>query len=225
LVVHNLGLCGPTFAALILSGLLSGRSGVSGLLKRILIWRVAAGWWIFAVFFTLAAGLAARGISFLVSGSVPELNLNIFWVQLLLLPSGLPEEFGWRGFALPQLLRKRTALASSLIIALFWVLWHIPISPILNNGMLFAIFMLEVVPLSILFNWLYINSRGSVLLVVIFHFFYNTWVYILNIPGSRTLWIVYISLTWILVMLVMFRYGPARLSAKAEPDLKQALEI
>jgi hypothetical protein len=36
------------------------------------------------------------------------------------------EELGWRGFALPHLLRDRSALAASLILGLLWSAWHLP---------------------------------------------------------------------------------------------------
>ena len=36
------------------------------------------------------------------------------------------EEFGWRGYALPRLLRKRSALISSLVVGSLWAVWHIP---------------------------------------------------------------------------------------------------
>jgi hypothetical protein len=92
------------------------------------------------------------------------------------------------------------------------VAWHIPISPILKNASFLGLFLLEVIPLSILFSWLYINSRGSILLVVLYHLVYNMVVYVLNIPGSRSLWVVYISLNWLLAALIVARYGASRLT-------------
>jgi membrane protease YdiL (CAAX protease family) len=216
IAVHTVGLCGPTVAALVLSGLLYGWQGVGDLLKRIARWRIGFGWYLFALFSTLIIGFTAIGVHTLFRGVTPPMNLQkIVLAQALLpLPSGLPEEFGWRGFALPHLLKKRSALVASLIIALFWVAWHIPISPILKNVSLLGLFLLEVIPLSILFSWLYINSRGSILLVVLYHLVSNTLVYVLNIPGSPSLWAVYIGLHWLLAALVVVRYGASRLTRK-----------
>jgi membrane protease YdiL (CAAX protease family) len=128
------------------------------------------------------------------------------------LPAGLPEEYGWRGFALPHLLKKHSALTSSLVIAPFWVFWHIPISPALNNFPLLGLFLLEVIPLSVFFSWLYINSRGSILLVVLYHLIYNAVVYVLNIPGTPSLWATYVGLNWLLAALIVARYGASRLT-------------
>jgi membrane protease YdiL (CAAX protease family) len=209
---HTVGLCGPTVAALILSGLLYGREGVVDLLKRIAHWRVGVGWYLFALFSTSIIGLAAIGLHALAGGVTPPMNHLVLAQVLLPLPAGLPEEYGWRGFALPHLLKKRSALASSLIIALFWVAWHFPISPALKNVSFLVLFLLEVIPLSILFSWLYINSRGSILLVVLYHFVYNAVVYVLNIPGSPSPWAVYIGLNWLLAVLVVVRYGASHLT-------------
>jgi membrane protease YdiL (CAAX protease family) len=210
--VHTAGLCGPTVAALILSGLLYGWQGIGDLLKRIVRWRVGIGWYLFALLSTLTIGLTAIGVHTLVGGVTPPMNRLVLAQALLPLPAGLPEEYGWRGFALPHLLKKRSALVASLIIAIFWVAWHIPISPILKNISFLGLFLLEVIPLSILFSWLYIKSRGSILLVVLYHLVYNVVVYVLNIPGSRSLWAVYIGLNWLLAVLVVARYGASCLT-------------
>jgi hypothetical protein len=36
------------------------------------------------------------------------------------------EEFGWRGFALPRLLERMTPLAATLVLAMAWIVWHVP---------------------------------------------------------------------------------------------------
>jgi membrane protease YdiL (CAAX protease family) len=213
ITVYTLGLCGPTVAALVMSALLYGRQGVADLLKQITRWRVGLALYLFAVFSTLVVGFAAIGAYTLFGAAIPPFNLHIL-PALVPLPAGLPEEYGWRGFALPHLLKKRSALIASLIIALFWVLWHIPISPALKHVSFLGLFLLEVIPLTILFSWLYINSRGSILLVVLYHLVYNTVINVLNIPGSITLWAVYIGLNWVLAAIVIIRCGASRLMCR-----------
>jgi membrane protease YdiL (CAAX protease family) len=214
IAVHTVGLCGPTVAALILSGLLYGRQGVADLLKRISRWRAGFGWYLFALFSTLIIGLMAIGVHTLAGGVSPPIQefVPVIRHSLLPVPAGLPEEYGWRGFALPHLLKKRSALTSSLTIALFAVVWHIPISPALNHVSLLGLFLLEAIPLTILFSWVYINSRGSILLVVLYHLVSNAVVTVLNIPGSSSLWAVYVGLNWLLAALVVVRYGASRLT-------------
>jgi hypothetical protein len=122
-----------------------------------------------------------------------------------------------------HLLKRHSALASSLIIAAFWVLWHIPISPILNGVSFPWLFLLEVIPLCILFSWLYINSHGSILLVVLLHVVSNTVVYVLNIPGSASLWAIYVGMNWLLAALIAARYGASRLSRHGRADIERDL--
>lgn len=84
------------------------------------------------------------------------------------------------------------------------------------------LFLLEVIPLTILFSWLHINSHGSILLVVLFQFVANAAVEVLNIPGSLSLWAIYVGMNWLLAALIPARYGVSRLSrhgAGIERDL------
>jgi membrane protease YdiL (CAAX protease family) len=208
--VHTAGLCGPTVAAVVLSGLIGGRRGIGDLLGRIALWRVGLPWYLFSVGSTLAVGLTAIGLHALGGGETPPMNSQIVLAQAL--SAGLPEEYGWRGFALPYLLRKHGALASSVVIAVFWVVWHLPVSPALSHPVVLCLFLLEVIPLSTLFSWLYINSRGSILLVVLYHLACNAVVEVLNIPGSPSLWVVYVGLMWLLAAVVVARHGAARLT-------------
>ena len=60
--LYKLGTFGPTLAALILTALISGRSGIKQLLRRLLIWRVPIFWYLFSFLSTAVGVLAAIGI-------------------------------------------------------------------------------------------------------------------------------------------------------------------
>jgi membrane protease YdiL (CAAX protease family) len=92
-------------------------------------------------------------------------------VMALAVPGALAEEVGWRGFALPRLQRQSGALIASLVIGLVWGIWHIPL--LVYYGTQPAEIVLAVVgtiPIAILYTWLYNQTRGSLLLVFLFHF-------------------------------------------------------
>ena len=52
----------------------------------------------------------------------PEVLANL--LPLLIIVVG--EEYGWRGFALPRLQRRYSALVATLIVSAVWWIWHYP---------------------------------------------------------------------------------------------------
>jgi membrane protease YdiL (CAAX protease family) len=92
-----------------------------------------------------------------------------------LLLGGVGEELGWRGFALPRLLSKYNPIVSSLILAVPWMLWHTPLAlfpdwrgnlPIAHFCLKYALLLL---PLTIIFTWFFQKTKGSLLLIIVFH--------------------------------------------------------
>jgi membrane protease YdiL (CAAX protease family) len=105
--------------------------------------------------------------------------LRSAWVLLvcfghnLLLGGSLGEEFAWRGFLLPALLRERSPLGASLVLAVVSGLWHLPIDLYAGFGVTSAgavlVRILFLIPVSILFTWFYLRSKGSVLVAMLLH--------------------------------------------------------
>jgi membrane protease YdiL (CAAX protease family) len=87
------------------------------------------------------------------------------------------EEVGWRGFALPRLLERQSALQASLVLGLLWGLWHLPtffIPGTPQAGIPIPAHLVYVIALSVLFTWMYLHTRGSLLLATLFHGAVNT---------------------------------------------------
>jgi membrane protease YdiL (CAAX protease family) len=112
-----------------------GPAGVRDLGARLARWRVPGRWWLAAVsplvFLVLGlAAVAAAGqpppdlVGFGRFSGIPAIGLG--WVLLLIFVGALGEETGWRGYALPQLQRRFSPLAGSLILAVVWFGWHLP---------------------------------------------------------------------------------------------------
>ena len=88
----------------------------------------------------LAANAAALGIGFVAGGfSVGPWELRLpaaaalgFFIYMAVF-TGIAEEVGWRGFALPQLQRTYAAARASWILGFIWGLWHVPFTVYFNR--------------------------------------------------------------------------------------------
>jgi uncharacterized protein len=103
----------------------------------------------------------------------PQFNLLTFFIYNLIF-FGFGEEVGWRGFALPRLQNKMNALSSSIVLTLFWALWHLPLffyRPGYTTMEFAGIagWLFSLLTGSILLAWLYNSSRGSILICAVFH--------------------------------------------------------
>lgn len=103
----------------------------------------------------------------------PQFNLFTFFIYNLLF-FGFGEEVGWRGFALPRFQNKLNALAASLLLTVFWELWHLPLffyRPGYTSMDAAGIigWVLSLLTGSILLTWLYNASKASILICAIFH--------------------------------------------------------
>ena len=102
------------------------------------------------------------------------------YVIFLLFFGPVPEEMAWRGVAFNELLKKGY-LKAQLIVGLLWGLWHIPLFFIEGSyqfelGMFtlnFWMFFINVIFVSLITGWVYIKSKKSILIVIIFHYLIN----------------------------------------------------
>jgi membrane protease YdiL (CAAX protease family) len=143
------------------------------------------------------------------------------------------EEFGWRGFALPRLQAKYSALASSLILGCVWVLFHLPLFFTRGGGVggnmsstPFLAFALYILSGTVLVTWIYNNTRGSMLFAYLMHAAFNTWsgVFASASPDGLIFWIQGIILS-VAAVIVVVVYGPAQLSRLSAEEHKFVNEV
>ena len=72
LLIQLLGAWGPTFSALLLTGLISGKAGLRALLSRLVLWRVGIQWYLFVFGSYGLIILAALGANALLGGILPD---------------------------------------------------------------------------------------------------------------------------------------------------------
>lgn len=164
----------------------SGRARLGSLLA----WRVGGRWWLAALgmvgvsyllAFALLAALGQPWPPFPRTEVLPELLRLVPFVFLSTLLYGGPlgEEAGWRGVALPGLLRRFDPLLASVILGVLWGLWHLPLhlQGVYDGAAgvarpLWLALLVRVgsgLSLSIIMTWLYLRTGGNLLLMVILH--------------------------------------------------------
>ena len=126
-----LGTLVPSTVGVVLIALLRGRSGVRTLLGRLLRARIGLRWYLAVLALAMLVPLAV-GVSILMGGDTPVVDNTIFGVLFLfafmIFPgSALGEEIGWRGFVLPRMQARHSALKASLVIGILWGPWHLPL--------------------------------------------------------------------------------------------------
>lgn len=176
------GSYGPTFSALIITGIEQGVAGVRRLLSRLLVWRIGFRWYALILLVPAAIRLGAIFLYAQATRLVlePDLSLGfmVFPIFITALPFGpLAEETGWRGYALPRLQASRGGLIGGIILGLLWAFWHTPVflvpgmalPPVPPEWSVIVNYTLRVVAVSVLFTWVYNNTGGSLLVSVLFH--------------------------------------------------------
>lgn len=175
----------PAVAALLAAALTGGRRSVREWLGRLGRWRVGPQWYGIALlgpiaFALLAGGIAAAfGLGDLWPRALDSGAAAIGFFAVLLLTDGLGEEAGWRGFALPALLERHRALVASLILGVFWAVWHLPLwitAGSTLDGSPWLYHLVDVPTTSILYTWLFLRSRESVPVAIVLHASLNLWV-------------------------------------------------
>jgi len=233
LAYHYLGSFGPMVAAVIVISLTTGKQGLHSLFERLIKWRVEVRYYVFAILAPAALFILAVLLNRLFTGAWPDLSqlgeadylpylgpLGV--LGLWLLTYGLGEETGWRGYALPRLQRTRPATSATLVLAILWACWHIPAlfyrDTYTEMGLLaFPMLLVSVIFAAMVFTWLYNSTRGSILLVILFHAIFN-WLSVSEAGGQFVAILMSVPVIgWALY--VVRRYGPE----SASPLPKQIL--
>jgi membrane protease YdiL (CAAX protease family) len=138
-------------------------------------WRTPWIWPVLALLIPITLRLLAAGVTALLGGELsrwtyapegPERMAAVF-----VLPLG--EEFGWRGFAYPQLEKRFGQVKGSLILGLMWGFWHLAygITPQARgfDAFVFLEGMLELPFYALIGTWLFERGARSMAVALAFH--------------------------------------------------------
>jgi membrane protease YdiL (CAAX protease family) len=222
--VRLLGVLMPATAALILTALSGGRSGLRALLARLTIWRVGWRWWAAAALVQplLLVGCALAYNAFggrqVLAPAGPMTAAAVAVNLIFLALATLGEEIGWRGVALPALQWRQNAVRASVVLGVLWAVWHIPFWLLLKTfdqfgpGYLALNFLL--MPMTFFITWFFNHTRSSLLLPIAFHLTFNivnvVWLPVtLNIGAFALL----VAAEWLLGLAVIPHLGEPHVSS------------
>jgi membrane protease YdiL (CAAX protease family) len=177
---------GPTFGAIITTGIIDGRAGLLQLRSRLKQWHAGWQWYLFIVVGIPAVMLLALiiqpGILASFKGLTPIVfaQYPLYFVVVWFGGGPLGEEIGWRGFALPRMQPRYGSLWGTLLLGIPWAFWHLPqfLTPYQGGGpgtglatfvTDFSLFFVFVMALAIIMTWLFNHTKESIFFAVTTH--------------------------------------------------------
>lgn len=246
----------PLGSAAIVTAIGRGSAGLREWFAPVFRWRAGWQWYAVALFSYPLSAFGAIVVSDAIIGRGSHLmeyfnarldqmgaglglSGNSLWLLIpflliygfILVP--LIEETGWRGFAIPRLQEKHSALYAAIVMGIVWAVWHLPnffepASP--HYNMPFIGFLLNIISFSILLVWIYNNTNGSVWMTMMWHgsVIVGSIFFPAGIPGDTgdllAFWLTVVASVAIAVVVVIVA-GPKRLvrSRKLEEFIREAV--
>lgn len=168
---------GPFISAIIQTRLTKGKGSIIFWLKNIFSLKLNYKWYLFSFILPLIAGMLTVFFYGLLNQQAVDTSLiSPFFAYPILLAfifflGGGQEEPGWRGYALPQLLKTNSPFIASIFIAIMWTFWHTPLFFVegsAQHNISFVWYFGNNIAISIIFTVLYLKVQ-SVLPAMILH--------------------------------------------------------
>jgi len=184
-ILGLVGLIAPLIIALIL--MLPNRKLRKDLLRRFFNFQGVPIKYLLLAFLLMPLSiLGAQFVSLFFGYSLQQFSFRhgftfssgIFPVWFLLIIAPLIEELAWHSYGTDCLRNRFNLLVTSLIFALYWGIWHLPLSFIkdyyhsnlVEEGMIYSLnFLVSLFPFVIIMNWLYYKTNRNILITVVFH--------------------------------------------------------
>jgi hypothetical protein len=170
---------GPFFAALIVVWIIGDRAGLKDFVKRVFRRGAGTPWYALALALPIGITFTAAGLNLLLGAAAPA---TIDWSQpfvvlpIMLLLSGMWEEPGWTGYALPHLLDRFAKHRSGIwitsgLMAVIRLGWHLPL---MLYGQIYWTDIVTIIAVQFIFVWFYTHTARSVLPIMLLHLVNNT---------------------------------------------------
>ncbi len=193
----GLGGLGPMIFGLLFTYWEDGLKGCRDYWRRVVDWkRLGLKGWFLSLLMVPILTLLAGGADGLLGGAGLKLDLtalrfftrsfsyllgSLTFLFFILLFGPIPEELGWRGYALDRLRTRYGSLGASLILGFLWGLWHLPLfflkgayQSTLGVGTPgFFLFFAGILAVSVVMTSIYDLTGRSILSAILFHFSIN----------------------------------------------------
>jgi membrane protease YdiL (CAAX protease family) len=210
-------LLGPSFAGVVLTRIVDGKSGLRVLFSKMFRAWVPPRWYTALL---LPPALVLTVLLLLERFVSPDYAPNHFFVGLLFgIPAGFLEEIGWMGYAFPKMRSERNGLVPSILLGLLWSLWHLPVINYLGAATphgaywlpFFLAFTVAMTGMRVLIAWIYSNTK-SVLLAQLMHISSTGSLVVfgaarVTAAQEATWYALYGILLWVAVAIVVKTFG------------------
>ena len=130
--------------------------------------------------------LLAQAVSLLFGYSIDQFLLaeafsftsGVFPVWFMLIIAPLIEELAWHTYGTDSLRSRFSLFTTSILFALFWGIWHLPLTTIKDyyhsnlvaEGWIYSLnFLVSLLPFVLIMNWIYYKANRNIILPIIFH--------------------------------------------------------
>jgi membrane protease YdiL (CAAX protease family) len=140
----------------------------------------------FALFLMPASILLAQLVSLLFGYSASQFCLaestsftySLFPAWFLLFLAPLVEELAWHSYGTDCLRARFSLFSTCMIFAVYWALWHFPLSFIkdyyhsnlVETSWIYSLnFVVSLIPFVLIMNWLYYKTGRNIMVAIVFH--------------------------------------------------------
>lgn len=175
----------PAILAVLFTAVTEGGKGVRVLLKKTTEWRIDFKWYLIAFGLALVSRLAISVLAILFGWTTTFqlydwTPLQYVIIGIFTIIGAVTEEFGWRGYVLPKILARQSALFSALIIGIPWGVLHLGLTfpGQMNAGTSWVSTILFILGISVILTWLFVQTRYGIVAGIVFHAAQNFFVFL-----------------------------------------------
>jgi membrane protease YdiL (CAAX protease family) len=179
LLISNFAIFGPLLGAIITIKKYEEKGSIKSLLKNAWNWKFDKKWLLATLVIPFVLTFLAFLLKSIISGTAMSFDLIMplpILIVFILFAGGPIEEFGWRGYALPKMLKSMSPFIANLVLGLIWGVWHLPLHFMANtvqSQIPFVEFVLVTIEAAFIYTWIYRKTKGSLVPMITLHWFSN----------------------------------------------------